>query len=182
MTSTIRPFASLGDLVAFLETLAEAPSQEAEGLSELDHGLQCAHTLARWAPEDVALQIAGLLHDVGHTLSPVSDHAGAGEAALRDVMGPRVARLVGLHVAAKRYLVAREGAYFAALSPLSVETLRVQGGPFSADEAAAFETLPDWREAVRLRRADEAAKVAGLKVPGLDAWREALRHTAGLAA
>ena len=54
---------------------------------------------------------------------------------------PRVCRLVGGHVQAKRYLVATDAAYAARLSPGSAATLRHQGGPMTAQEAAAF--VPD---------------------------------------
>jgi predicted HD phosphohydrolase len=49
------------------------------------------------------------IDDIGHLLSGVgdADHAEAGGAALWAALGQRVAELVGLHVEAKRYLVAR---------------------------------------------------------------------------
>jgi len=72
---------------------------------------------------------------------------------------------VRLHVAAKRYLCATEADYFAKLSPDSVLSLSLQGGPMSADEVAAFRALPQAEDAVRLRRFDEGAKVKGLETP-----------------
>ena len=39
-------------------------------------------------------------------------------------------------------------------------SLALQGGPMSATEVASFEAMPWSREAVRLRRYDEAAKDA----------------------
>jgi predicted HD phosphohydrolase len=171
----------LAQLEAVLEAMTTSPSDEAEGLSELDHGLQCAAELAIAAPEDEALQIAGLVHDIGHGRSDIADHAIAGEALLREVLGERIAAIVGLHVAAKRYLVATDQGYFARLSPTSVLSLAVQGGAFTPAEATAFEARPYWREAVMLRRADEAAKVLGRKVPGLEHCRAALRRVAALA-
>ena len=41
----------------------------------------------------------------------------------------------------------------------------------TATEAQAWLALPHAREAVRLRRADDAAKIAGLNVPALEAYR-----------
>ena len=83
---------------------------------------------------------------------------------------PRVCRLVGGHVQAKRYLVATDAAYAARLSPGSAATLRHQGGPMTAQEAAAFEADADHALVCDLRRWDEGAKVVGAVVPAWDAW------------
>jgi predicted HD phosphohydrolase len=169
---------NLPDLEALLDVMARTQSDEAEGLTELDHGLQCAAELALTAPDDEALQIAGLVHDIGHGRSAITDHALAGQAALRPVLGERIAAIVGLHVAAKRYLVATDPDYFARLSPTSVESLALQGGPFTPGEARGFEARPHSEDAVRLRRADEAAKVVGRAVEGIERWRPVLRRVA----
>ena len=58
----------------------------------------------------------------------------------------------------KRYLVATDPAYAAALSPSSVRSLAVQGGPMSAAEQREFEALPGFEPAVRVRRYDDAGK------------------------
>lgn len=175
---TMAEFADVEALIAYLRRWADQPSAEAAGLSELDHGLQCAAELAARAPDDVALQVAGLLHDIGHGVSHVARHDRAGAAAIAPLMGPRIAALVGLHIAAKRYLVTTDPAYRAVLSPLSTHTLALQGGDMDAAELADFEAQPDWREALLLRRADEAAKTIGRAVPGLDHWEPALRALA----
>ena len=78
---------------------------------------------------------------------------------------------IRLHVAAKRYLCAVDPAYRDALSAASRQSLALQGGPFDASGVAAFEANPHFREAVRLRHWDDAAKVPGLAVPGLDHYR-----------
>jgi predicted HD phosphohydrolase len=44
------------------------------------------------------------------------------------------------------------------LSAESVRTLSRQGGPMTAEEAAAFEALPHARDAVAVRRWDDQAK------------------------
>jgi predicted HD phosphohydrolase len=90
-----------------------------------------------------------------------------GYAYLAARFGPEVTEPVRLHVAAKRYLCGKEADYFAKLSQDSVLSLSLQGGPMSAGEIAEFERLPFWREAVRLRRYDEGAKVKGLATPEL---------------
>ena len=73
-----------------------------------------------------------------------------------------------LHVAAKRYLCGTEAGYFGRLSPDSVRSLALQGGPMPAPEIAAFEALPHHAAAVKLRRFDEAAKVKGLATPDVE--------------
>jgi predicted HD phosphohydrolase len=47
------------------------------------------------------------------------------------------------------------------------------------EESAAFVVLPYADAAVRLRRADEAAKDPGAEVPGLDAWLPTLALVTG---
>ena len=91
---------------------------------------------------------------------------------------PRVAFLVGGHVAAKRYLLTTDAAYRALLSRRSETTLGFQGGVMDADEAEAFVRHPDWEDLVALRRADDAAKIRGKAVPGLDAWAAVVEQVA----
>jgi gamma-butyrobetaine dioxygenase len=64
-----------------------------------------------------------------------------------------------------------EPAYFALLSPASVYTLSVQGGPMTAAEAARFAAAPYAADAVEVRRWDDAAKDPAADVPGFDAYR-----------
>jgi predicted HD phosphohydrolase len=168
-------FETLDALEAWLDHMARSPSDEAPGISELDHGLQCAAALRAMAPDDVELCLAGLLHDIGHGRGHIRDHAWTGAEAVRPVLGDRIAELIGLHIEAKRYLVTTDAGYRARLSPASIETLALQGGDMTSDEVARFETWPHWRAALDLRRADEAAKTPGRAVPGLDYWLPALR-------
>jgi gamma-butyrobetaine dioxygenase len=66
--------------------------------------------------------------------------------------------------------------YRAGLSAASVRTLQVQGGPFSQAEAGAFQALPHAHDAIRLRRWDDAAKVAGARTPDLEHYRALLER------
>ena len=93
--------------------------------------------------------------------------------------GPAVAEPVRGHVAAKRYLCRVEPEYCAQLSPASVQSLALQGGPMTAEEALQFESMSWYREAIALRRWDDAAKLPNLRVPGLEHYRALL---AGVAA
>jgi predicted HD phosphohydrolase len=148
--------------------------------SHLDHALQTAAVLRQQVPDDEELAVAGLVHDIGHLLVGVGDaeHAEAGASAVRETLGERVAELVGLHVEAKRYLVARHGAYGESLAADSVASLALQGGPMSPAEQAAFEQLPHFADAVVLRRADESGKVDGLVVADLAEWMPIVRRLA----
>ena len=142
------------------------------------HGLQCAYELEQRAPDDVELQVAGLVHDVAHRVTTEAMHGIVGADIVRPLLGERVASLVKLHVDAKRYLVTVDADYRATLSPESVHTLALQGGDMDDNECAAFEAEPDGDDALVLRRADEAAKVEGRDVPGLDHWEDILRRVA----
>ena len=157
-----------------------------ESVTEVEHALQAAD-LAEKAGASEELIAAALLHDVGHLLlrdhKHISEeltvdhrHEEAGAAAIEYLFGPDVAEPVRLHVAAKRYLCAVESDYFDQLSPASVRSLEVQGGPMSGDEVAEFERSPHAEAAVKLRRWDEEAKVEGRSVPSLVNW-ELLLHT-----
>jgi predicted HD phosphohydrolase len=170
-------FRNADELIAHLELLGRTPSCEGEGLTELDHGLQCAALLETSAPGDLELQVAGLVHDLAHPWDGPGQprHATMGADAVRALLGDRVAELIVGHVPAKRYLVAVDPHYFALLSADSVMTLEAQGGPMDDVEVAEFETDPHHRGMVALRIADDGAKVVGASVPGLDHWTPVIR-------
>jgi gamma-butyrobetaine dioxygenase len=158
-----------------------------EAVSQTAHALQSAH-LAERAGADDALVVAALLHDVGHLLHGLPEdvaergidgrHEQGGADWLARYFGPAVSEPVRRHVAAKRYLCAVEPAYLAGLSPASRRSLDLQGGPFDAEAVGAFEGELFFRDAVRLRRWDDQAKVVGLAVPGLDHYRGRLAAVA----
>jgi predicted HD phosphohydrolase len=168
---------TLTGLVELLESLGGVPGEN--GMSELDHGLQCAYELSLARPDDEALQIAGLVHDVGHQLASDEQHGRIGAECVRPLLGDRVAGMVEAHVPAKRYLVSTDVAYGEILTSGSVVSLARQGGPLTAEEVAEFESGPYAADAVVLRKADDAAKVPGRVVPQLAAWLPALHRVAG---
>ncbi len=147
-----------------------------EGVSQLEHALQCAQCAERDGAGP-ALIAATLLHDIGHLIHDLpadiadqgidAQHESLGSAWLSRHFGPGVTEPVRLHVAAKRYLAATEPGYFDLLSPASVQSLRLQGGPMSAEECARFAAERFAGEAVNLRRWDDEGKVVGMATPGL---------------
>jgi phosphonate degradation associated HDIG domain protein len=154
-----------------------------ERVSQTAHALQAA-----WAAEQAgvsdALIAAALLHDVGHLLPDLSEdsapdnipdaHEERGARWLERHFGPDVVEPVHLHVAAKRFLCATEPAYLGTLSEASLRSLELQGGPFTADEAARFRLGRYAEAAIALRRLDEQAKVPGLPTPDLEHFRPIL--------
>ena len=170
--SAAPPDLSVDDMLDVLATGSGVPLSPGLPVSQLDHALQTAALLAHLHPDDDELAAAGLVHDIGHLLPGGTDEAHATDAAraVRRTLGARVAETVGLHVEAKRYLVATEGAYGGVLTTDSVISLGRQGGALSDDEAAAFLAAPYAREAVTLRRADDSGKVEGLVVGDLSRW------------
>jgi predicted HD phosphohydrolase len=164
---------SLIEFLAGLDGVFDAPPPEGDPVDLLQHGLQCAAVLRAERPEDLELQLAGLVHDIGHAVGDGPEHARAGADAVRPVLGDRVADLVGLHVEAKRYLAATEDYELSLASEMS---LARQGAAMTPAEVEEFRQLPFAADAVALRRADEAAKVVGLEVPGLETWAARLRQ------
>jgi predicted HD phosphohydrolase len=174
--------APIETLDALLDLLAaSAKHADEEDVDLLAHALQCAQRLREVAPDDVELQVAGLVHDVGTALVPDAPdrHARIGADVVRPLLGARVARLVGGHAEAKRYLVAVDAEYRSSLSARSIVTLAAQGGPLDERAAVAFARGRDAEALVELRKADDAAKVPGAAVDGLESWRGPLAAVMG---
>jgi gamma-butyrobetaine dioxygenase len=160
-----------------------------EAVSQTEHALQAA-----WAAEQAgatsSLIAAALLHDIGHLLHGLTDdcaahgfddcHEQLGASWVEHHFVPAVSEPIRLHVAAKRYLCVAEPGYGDQLSPASQLSLKLQGGPFSAEQADQFRHGPHAKAAVALRRWDEQAKVPGLATPPLEHFRyhlqASLRH------
>lgn len=177
--------ADLDEIVDLLNVGADDLDAGGEnaGFSLLDHGLQCARLARARHPEDLELQVAALVHDIGQTLTDNDEatHGMVGARFVEPVLGSRVAALVELHVPAKRYLVATDAAYARRLSPASVASLGLQGGQMTLAEIEEFERRPWAQDATALRRYDDSAKIAGEVVDPLEAWLPALATVASRA-
>ena len=145
-----------------------------EPVTMAQHMLQGA-TLAERAGQPEVVIVAALLHDIGHftsefgTYHPDDTHDRHHEEAGAQVLAPffptLVTDCVRYHVAAKRYLCATKPAYFNRLSPASVHTLHLQGGPMNAEEVAEFERNPNLAQIIQVRFLDEAGKHPDIETP-----------------
>ena len=157
-----------------------------EAVTQLEHALQAA-LLAEQHQSPPTLVAAALLHDVGHLLHKLPDDApdqgvddrheqlGARYLAkhfVRETVDP-----IRLHVASKRYLCRVEPSYAATLSAPSITSLHLQGGLMNDAERAAFEAEPSYADAVKVRRWDDEAKIAGLPTPPLEHFLPALESS-----
>ena len=146
-------------------------------VTQLSHALQCAQH-AEIANSSAEMITACLLHDIGHLLNKDArqairngedaEHEHIAADYLRSWFGPAVTSPIRWHVDAKRYLCATDKTYFSKLSKGSVRSLEVQGGPFDRQEVASFESQPYYKEAVQLRRWDEASKSTSTTTPSLE--------------
>ena len=171
------------DMIINLYQTAGTDEYHGENVSQLDHALQAAQ-LARDAGHVDEEVIAALLHDIGHiwpdddrhvTEVGVIDHDLIGKRALLEMgFSEAVADIVQGHVDAKRYLVTANKVYAQRLSEVSIESLRLQGGPMSPEEAQAFLQAPRFDEKLRLRVWDDLAKVPGAEVSNLESYRAIL--------
>ena len=91
---------------------------------------------------------------------------------LRPLFPPAVIEPIRLHVDAKRALCSLEAEYYEALSEDSKRSLTLQGGVFSREQAKEFLAKPHAEDAMRVRRWDDAAKVAGATTPPLAHYLE----------
>ena len=155
-----------------------------ESVTTVEHMLQCA-VFAERDNASTTLIAATVLHDIGHLLHGLPEdiaeqgidgvHEEVGARWLAEYFVPAVTEPTRLHVPAKRYLCAVEPGYFDRLSPSSVQSLRLQGGPFTPAEVTGFEQLDHWQDAVRLRRYDDMGKIPGMATPDLAHYRPHLQ-------
>ena len=153
-----------------------------EDVTQLEHALQCAE-LAEQHKLSNATITAALLHDIGHLLyendDPIHEgkdgyHENLGADYLSKYFKENVTIPIRAHVDSKRYLSKVEEGYYESLSEASKLSLKVQGGPFSEEEAEKFIQKPFMKEAVEMRRFDDLAKVLNKKTQDLNHFRHYL--------
>jgi phosphonate degradation associated HDIG domain protein len=175
----------IGDIIELYACKA-AERYGGERVSQLEHALQCAQ-IAQNEAASVELVAAAFLHDIGHlvverphVIGRETDdlHQYVGLPFLRALFGAAVLEPIRLHVEAKRYLCRAEAGYWERLSPASRHSLDLQGGPLSESEAGAFLGRRFARDAVRLRRWDDQAKIPGRRTSDLAAMLAVLEDAA----
>lgn len=155
-----------------------------EQVTETEHALQCAH-LAQQSGASNEVVAGALLHDIGHLRHEMGEdiaesgvdakHEDVGAEWLSHYFPAEVVDCVRLHVEAKRYLTAVEPDYLAGLSDASRQSLELQGGPYTSEEAREFEVRePNYQVAIQVRRWDDEAKIVGLEVPPVEHYRQIL--------
>ncbi len=164
-------------IVPFLADIIErrgAESYLGEQITISEHMLQAAQ-LAEQAGAGDELIAAALLHDIGHYTNEFPEnaqdqgidtvHEEAGAVVVESYFPDVVVDCIRQHVAAKRYLCATDPDYFDRLSPASVHTLNLQGGPMNAEEVRSFQSHPHLEAIVQVRIWDDEAKAEDLPTP-----------------
>ncbi len=160
-----------------------------EDISQLSHAVQCAWLAQAYGASE-ELVVAALLHDIGHLIDLAEhgarseafktdlNHEAVGAQALSKLFSAAVTAPIALHVAAKRWRCTADPAYFDTLSPASVASLALQGGPMTGVERVRFEALPQWRAATQLREWDDTGKATDAVDPPFDRFVPLMRHIA----
>lgn len=156
-----------------------------ERVSIVAHSLQTAVFAERDGADDLMIA-AAFLHDYGHFIHDLGEdiadqgidaiHEVLGAEALSDYFVPEVIEPMRLHVAAKRYLVATDEEYVKNVSPASMLSLKVQGGPFDEEGIRDFEANPYYKRAIQLRLYDESGKIPDMDVPEFEYYRPYLEN------
>ena len=153
-----------------------------EELTISEHMIQTAMLAEKNKCSD-DLICSSLLHDYGHfiLMNPnqlVTDlidgnHETVGSNYLKKYFSSKIIEPILLHVDAKKYL-ARNKKYFNNLSEASKTSLKLQGGIMSDYEAKQFEQTKNYKNAIKLRRFDEAAKKQNIKIKDVKDYKELL--------
>jgi phosphonate degradation associated HDIG domain protein len=157
-----------------------AESYLGEQVTMAQHMLQTAQC-AEQAGADNSQIVAALLHDIGHYKNEIPEtslakgvdnfHEEAGANFLEDFFPTSVVEPIRQHVAAKRYLCAVNPGYFKRLSPASVHSLKLQGGPMNIEEVKEFEKNDYLEQSIQLRYWDEDGKDPERKHPPFSYYR-----------
>jgi len=153
-----------------------------EKVTIAEHMIQSA-MIAENAKSRSNLICSCLLHDYGHFILKNPDklvsknldgkHEDIGYEYLRKFFKKEVVEPIKYHVLAKRYL-AREEKYFNSLSDASKISLKLQGGVLNKNESKKFEKKDFFKQSIKLRKFDEAAKRTDIKIKSIIEYKDLL--------
>ena len=153
-----------------------------EEVTITEHIIQTA-MLAEKTNCSSSLICSSLLHDYGHFILEKPDdlvskkkdgkHEDVGYEFLKKYFVKDVVKPIKYHVKAKRYL-ARDEKYYQILSKASKVSLKLQGGIMDNKEAKEFEGNEFFESSIKLRKFDEEAKKAGLKIKSINEYKNLL--------
>ena len=153
-----------------------------EEVTITEHMIQTA-MLAEKTNCSSSLICSSLLHDYGHFILENPDdlvnkekdgkHEDVGYEFLKKYFIKDVVKPIKYHVKAKRYL-ARDEKYNQMFSEASKLSLKLQGGIMNDKEAKEFEGNEFFESSIKLRKFDEEAKKAGLKIKSINKYKNLL--------
>ena len=153
-----------------------------EKVTITEHMIQTA-MLAEKTNCSSSLICSSLLHDYGHFILENPDdlvnkkkdgkHEDVGYEFLKKYFVKDVVKPIKHHVKAKRYL-ARDEKYYQLLSEASKISLELQGGIMNYKESKEFESNEFFESSIKLRKFDEGAKKAGLKIKSINEYKNLL--------
>ena len=153
-----------------------------EKVTITEHMIQTA-MLAEESNSSSDLICSSLLHDYGHFILENPDdlvnkgkdgkHEDIGYEFLKKYFVRNVVEPIKCHVKAKKYL-ARNIKYYQMLSDASKVSLKLQGGIMDDKEAKEFENSEFFENSIKLRKFDESAKKAELKIKSINEYKNLL--------
>ncbi len=177
-----------GNIVDFIVDIFDrrgADSYLGEAVTMSQHMLQAAR-LAEEAGAGDTMIAAALLHDIGHYTNEFPEdalergidnrHDKAGAAVLSLFFPDIVTSCVRHHVQAKRYLCATDPDYFGQLTPASVHSLELQGGPMDENEVEEFGRIPHLDAIIQIRKWDDGGKIMDKPTPPIAHYTPVLQR------
>ncbi len=156
-----------------------------ESVTIAEHMIQSA-MIAEKSKSNNNLICSCLLHDYGHFIVDDPDelvknsqdgkHEDIGYEYLKKFFKKDIVEPIKYHVLAKRYL-ARDSKYYDSLSNASKVSLKIQGGVLNNKEAKIFEKDKFFKDSIKLRKFDEAAKKIGINIKDITEYKTLLESS-----
>ena len=156
-----------------------------EKVTIAEHMIQSAMVAEKTKSKE-SLICSSLLHDYGHFIVDDPDglvknnqdgkHEDIGYEYLKKFFKKDIVEPIKHHVLAKRYL-ARDKKYYNRLSEASKVSLKLQGGVLNNKEAKIFEKDEFFKDSIKLRKFDEAAKKIGVNIKDISEYKNLLKSS-----